>query len=73
VIVSARNQQWKLIVERVSPAGGPQDTAELYDLRRDPEELNNVAAGQPEMVKTMKAALRSWLESIESGNILPDL
>ncbi len=71
VIASVRNQQWKLIVERVSPTAGPQDSVELYDLRRDPEELTNVAEGNAEVMKAMKAALRGWLQSIESEKLLP--
>lgn len=71
VIVSARSKQWKLIVERVSSPSGPQDSAELYDLQRDPEELANVAEGNPEVLKTMKAAIKGWLRSIGSDRILP--
>ena len=73
VIVSARNQQWKFIAERVSPTTGPRDSAELYDLQRDPEELTNVAAAQPDVVKTMKSVLKKWLESIGSEKMLPTL
>jgi arylsulfatase A-like enzyme len=71
VIASARNRQWKLIVERVSPATGPQDSVELYELQRDPEELTNVAERNPEVLKTMKTALKNWLQSIESEKLLP--
>ncbi len=73
VIVSARDRQWKLIVERVSPTTGPQDSAELYDLQRDPDELTNLAVTRPEVVKTMKSVLKKWLESSGSEKMLPTL
>ena len=72
VIASARSRQWKLIVERVTPAGAAQDSVELYDLRSDPEELSNVAAGNPEALKMMKGVLKHWLENIRSEKLLSD-
>jgi len=73
VIVSARSQQWKLIMERVSPPTGVRDSVELYDLQRDAEELTNVATNNPAMLRTMKNALQSWLRSIDSEKLLPGL
>lgn len=73
VIVSARNREWKMIVERVTSADGPQDSLELYDLRRDPEELANAAGSHEAVVRSMKRVLRQWLESVHSEQLLPNI
>jgi len=41
---------------------GPQ-FEELYDLRKDPEELNNVASGHPSVVKELREHLRKHVEA----------
>jgi arylsulfatase A-like enzyme len=73
VIVSARSREWKLIVERVSPPSGAQESLELYDLQRDPEELTNVASRNPETLTKMKDALKMWLQGIDAARLLPGL
>jgi arylsulfatase A-like enzyme len=73
LIVSARNREWKLIVERVSPPSGVQESLELYDLQRDPEELTNVADKNPATLKRMKDALRIWLRGVDSERLFPGL
>jgi hypothetical protein len=37
---------------------------ELYNLVRDPQEKNNLAAQEAERVKAMKAKLEKWLKSV---------
>jgi len=72
-IVSARNEKWKLIVERVSLVPGPQDTFELYHLAEDPDELRNVADKNPEALKAMKAAINTWSQEIKAEKSVPNL
>jgi arylsulfatase A-like enzyme len=71
VILSARSREWKLIQERVSFSVGPQDYFELYDLKKDSEELVNVAAQRDAELEQMKRALRQWLEKIKCEQYLP--
>lgn len=40
----------------------PVETEELYDLRADPLEQNNIAAERPEVVKELRAQLEAWSE-----------
>jgi arylsulfatase len=72
-IVSARSQKWKLIAERVSLVPGPQDSFELYDLAKDPEELRNVAAQNPEALKELKTAINNWSQEIKAERFVPQL
>ena len=51
---------WKLIASS-------DGTMELYDLRKDPREHNNVAQQEPEMAETMKALLWPRVTYVESG------
>lgn len=71
VIASVRSKQWKLIIERVTAASGPQDSMELYDIVRDAEELTSTR--NPEALAKMKAALKQWLQSVQSEALLPSL
>jgi len=41
---------------------------ELYDLIADPAEAHNIAAEHPELVKKMKATLKSWRRSCQRSN-----
>jgi hypothetical protein len=38
---------------------------ELYDLAKDPDETENLAATQPEIVKSLTSQLDTWLSTIE--------
>jgi arylsulfatase A-like enzyme len=73
VIISARDQQWKLIMERLSYSAGPQDSWELYDLKKDPDELTNLAEKRPEAVRELRQAIRNWLKDIKAESFAPDL
>ncbi|MCX5792228.1 MAG: sulfatase [Elusimicrobia bacterium] len=65
-----RDYNWKLIHEITFPdpkegkaPGGPEETFELYDIKGDPGEAVNLAAGRPEIVKDLSAKLRKLLGS----------
>lgn len=51
---AVRDGQWKLV------AKGAQGTWELYDMAADRTEQNDLAASQPERVKTMSAQWETW-------------
>ena len=53
-----RNHDYKLIFNA-------NDVTELYDLRRDPQELSNIAEAHPELVQELARALRARL--LEGG------
>ncbi len=58
---------WKLIVpERRNE---PDGSIELYDVARDPDETNNVAGDNAEIVARMGAALDAWWTPAGDGNI----
>ncbi len=49
-----------------------KDSSELFDLRNDPKELNNIIAERPEQAETLNARLLSWEKSfvpVRSTNI----
>jgi len=58
-----RTDRWKLILYN---AGGKQ-TAQLFDIRNDPWELNNLAAdpSQAGRVKQMTALLKDWMKKTD--------
>lgn len=53
------NKEWALLC---APQGGP---SELYDLKADPEQLQNVIAEQPAVVQQLRQA---WLDFLASHN-----
>ena len=58
---SVREGKWKLVGRGVSPASGLKPSLwELYDMSSDGTELTNLAASQPERVKSMSDAWLSW-------------
>lgn len=69
-IATLRNERWRLIwnpkqVEPNDPPAGPYSIAalELYDHRRDPLELRNLAKEEPEVVEELLSQLQAWLAS----------
>ena len=51
---------WKLIVPGVAYVESPKRKPELYDLKADPHETRNLAAGQPGVVKRLGTLLDEW-------------
>jgi len=49
---------WKLIVP--NPANEPQAKAELYDLKADPQETNNLAEREGDRAKTLLRHIDAW-------------
>jgi arylsulfatase A-like enzyme len=66
---AARSQQYKL----VQPDGsddGPAPSApafKLYDMMRDPFEMHDIAAENPEVVARMKRDYERWFKDVTSG------
>ncbi len=63
-----RNQRWKLLHHS---GFGSEDFAgepdfELYDMKNDPLEMNNVADEHPDIVKKLKTAYDEWFEDVSS-------
>lgn len=54
-LTSIRTPRWKLIRDEEGSGA-----LELYDLRKDPGELHNLASTQPEVAERLSAALTAW-------------
>jgi len=53
--------QYKLVVEGETPN---EKGFELYDIKNDPGEVENLADEHPDIVKEMQSELRKWQESV---------
>lgn len=62
--------QWKLVHHTVRPRGGPE--FELYDFRKDPLDLTDVAARQPDVVSRLSRALDGWKRMAQAARLSPD-
>lgn len=60
-----RTPEWKLIVA-LEPDFHFKPEVELYNLIEDPEENNNVAESQPEVVAFLKAQMDAWIAKRET-------
>jgi len=56
-----RTPEWKLIVS-LEPDFHFKPMVELYNLIKDPEENNNVADENPEIVEALKKRMDAWIE-----------
>jgi arylsulfatase A-like enzyme len=59
---------WRLVTRHERGAPFENDVWELYDLSSDPNELHDLAAGQPEKVKEL---LAKWTADAERYNVFP--
>ncbi|QDV53637.1 arylsulfatase [Gimesia fumaroli] len=60
-----RDGDWKLVGRGVSPAKGFQPQKwELYDVKQDRTELNNLAKEKPEMVSDLSAQWQAWAKRV---------
>ena len=68
---SIRNKTWKLIHEIIFSSFNPkekqvlEETFELYNLKSDSEELNNVVDQNPEVGKLLKQKLNVWRKNTQ--------
>ena len=62
--------EWKLIKNGIRPAGRPE--FELYDHRKDPINLHDVAAEHPEVVKRLAGQLDAWHQKALAARVKPD-
>lgn len=61
---------WKLIWNTQRSLGGPE--YELYDHRRDPGDLHNVAAQHPEVVQKLSRVIAGWKQDSLRKRLPPD-
>jgi len=66
-----RTPEWKLI-EALEPDFHFKPMVELYNLVEDPEENNNVAAKEPEMVALLRERMQRWIAKRERETGLPN-
>ena len=45
---------------------------ELFDLKNDPEEKNNISGKNPEQTKTLTGKLHQWLQDINAPKLIPN-
>jgi len=62
--VAVRTAEWSYLL-CINPKKTGRELEELYDLRRDPQELTNVAAQHHAVVRDLKARLRRYLDAGE--------
>ena len=58
---TVRTPEWALITTWTGPERKNAD--QLYDLKKDPEELVNVAAQQPKVVQELRRQVAAYIES----------
>jgi len=63
---AARTQRWKLVQPLgVAPGPPPKDPKLLlFDMEKDPFEMEDVAAAHPEVVAELKAAYEAWFRDV---------
>jgi len=64
-MLAIRSGNWKLLV---NPS---RDRAELFDIRKDPMELNNRAEDRPDLVASMTQEVLDWQQELPEGPVAP--
>jgi N-acetylgalactosamine-6-sulfatase len=64
-MLAVREGQWKLLFNP------DRSRVELYDIPRDPSELNNLAPHQPEVVKRLSEKALAWQKTLPAGPVEP--
>ena len=62
-MVAVREGQWKLLLNP------DRSRVELYDIPRDPSELNNLAGQRPEVVKSLSEKALAWQKTLPAGPV----
>ena len=66
-----RTPEWKLIFA-LEPDFHFKPEIELYNLIADPDEYDNLAESEPEMVELLTNRMNSWIADRESATGLPN-
>lgn len=64
-MLAIRDRNWKLL------ANPDRSRLKLYDVPRDPTELNNLANRHPEIVERLLQRLLAWHRSLPEGPMKP--
>jgi arylsulfatase A-like enzyme/ankyrin repeat protein len=72
VMVSLRSGRWKFILNQESPQQIARPRFELFDLEKDPGELNNVADAHPDVVKRLEHRVVSFIAKHRRGTSVKD-
>ncbi len=65
-MLSIRQGNWKLLINP------DRSRVELYDIPRDPTEMNNLAARHPDVVKELSAKVVAWQQTLPKGQVDAD-
>jgi len=65
-MLAIRDQQWKLLMNP------DRSRLELYDIPRDPQEMNNLAGANPGIVNRLSKRLLEWQATLPKGPIDAD-
>ena len=63
LFVLGPDNRFKLVLDAGSRSGG-EASRELFDLRADPAEKNNLIAAHPAEAERLAARLRAWQQSV---------
>ncbi len=64
-MLAIRDGEWKLLMNP------DRSRVELYDIPRDPTELNNLAEHKPEIVEKLAGPLLAWQKTLPPGPVEP--
>jgi len=64
-MLAVREGKWKLLMNP------NRSRVELYDIPRDPSEVNNLAAAHPDVVERLSKELLAWQKTLPEGPVSP--